>query len=377
MKKILYITNIPSPYRISFFNKLGEECNLTVLFERSFSEERDKIWKNYEFKNFTGIVLDGINTSVNTSFCLNVLRYINDEWDEIVCCNFSTPTGILAIQYMKIRNIKYWIEGDGGFAKNSKGIKEKIKRYLISGAKGYFSTSDALDNYYLTYGAKFDKIHRYKFSSISKDEIINLGSSNKSNQIIKRNYLRKITRNELGIDNEKIIVLTVGRFIHIKGFDLLLESAAHFKRNVCFYFVGGEPTKEYESILKKNKLKNIEFINFQEKEKLMKYYTAADIFVLPTRSDMWGLVINEAMSNALPVITTKQCVAGLEMVKNNRNGYLIETDCVSSLTNKINILVNNAELREEYGINSRKTALKYTIETMVASHSVLFKEDFN
>lgn len=201
------------------------------------------MWKNYEFKNFTGIVLDGINTSVNTSFCPNVLRYINDEWDEIVCCNFSILAGILAIQYMKVRNIKYWIEGDGGFAKNGRGIEEKIKKYLISGAKGWFSTSDALNNYYLTYGVKFEKNHRYRFSSISKVEIINLGSTDQSNHINKRNFLRTVARNELGIDNKKIIVITVGRFIHIKGFDVLPESAAHFKRNVCFYFVGGEPTK--------------------------------------------------------------------------------------------------------------------------------------
>jgi len=55
--KILWLTNVPSPYRVDFFNELGKKCELTVLFEKRTSDERDRSWENYEFLNFTGVFL--------------------------------------------------------------------------------------------------------------------------------------------------------------------------------------------------------------------------------------------------------------------------------------------------------------------------------
>ena len=53
---------------------------------------------------------------------------------------------------------------------------------------------------------------------------------------------------------------------------------------------------------------------------------ASDLFVLPTREDIWGLVINEAMSFGLPIITTRKCIAGTELITDGENGYLLEAD---------------------------------------------------
>ena len=146
MKKILYITTIPSPYRVTYFNELGKKCDLTVLFEKSGSDERDNTWKQYKFENFRGIILPGKKLSVSTAFCPAVLKYVNMQWDEIVCCDVATLTGMLAIQYMKLKKINYWIEGDGAFPKSGKGLKEIIKKHFISGAYGYFSTGKSHDD---------------------------------------------------------------------------------------------------------------------------------------------------------------------------------------------------------------------------------------
>lgn len=60
---------------------------------------------------------------------------------------------------------------------------------------------------------------------------------------------------------------------------------------------------------------NIVFVEFKTKEDLIDYYRAADLFVLPTREDIWGLVVNEAMAAGTPVITTTNCGAGMEILK--------------------------------------------------------------
>lgn len=375
MKKILYITTIPSPYRVAYFNELGKKCDLTVLFEKAGSDERDAVWRQYKFDNFKGIILPGKKLSVNTAFCPTILKYLKITWDEIVCCDVSTLTGMLAIQYMKLKKIKYWIEGDGAFAKSGKGFKEQVKKHFISGAYGYFSTSKLHDEYYVTYGADMNKIRRYMFSSVVDSRIINLGNGEVSQQIEKRDTLRIQARRELGMEENDIIVLTIGQFIHRKGFDILLNAAKMLDKKIKLYFVGGIPTDEYKNLCKKNQLRNIYFEGFKNSDILAKYYTAADIFVLPTREDVWGLVVNEAMSYALPVITTTKCIAGLEMVKDNYNGFLVEPDNIIDLANKINKIALNKELRDKCTINAINIGKLYTIEAMVETHNVLYAEE--
>lgn len=71
-----------------------------------------------------------------------------------------------------------------------------------------------------------------------------------------------------------------------------------------------------------------------------KYYKAADLFVLPTREDIWGLVINEAMAYGLPIITTDKCVAGVQLL-NNQELTIIPTNDISSLATAINYLLKD------------------------------------
>ena len=63
---------------------------------------------------------------------MNLKKYLKDKsFDVVVCSNFSSPTGMSAIRYMRRKKIKYLIESDGGFAGTGKGLKEKIKRMII------------------------------------------------------------------------------------------------------------------------------------------------------------------------------------------------------------------------------------------------------
>ena len=70
--KIAFITNIPSPYRVDFFNELGKHCDLTVYFEKNSSDERDKSWENSKFINFKGVFLKGIKTDVDKAISFDV-----------------------------------------------------------------------------------------------------------------------------------------------------------------------------------------------------------------------------------------------------------------------------------------------------------------
>ena len=356
--KVLYLTNIPSPYRINFFNELGKYCDLTVLFERAGSDERDASWREFSFSNFKGVVLKGFKIGVDKALCYGVTRYLKKgSFDCIICTDFLTPTGMLAINYMRRHGISYYLESDGGIANPIVGIKDKIKTHFIKDAVGYFSTSEEHDRYYEAYGAAKDRIIRYPFSSVWDEQVLKKPVTVEEKATL---------RNRLGV-KEQQVVLTVGQFIHRKGFDVLIKVAKEIK-SAGFYFVGGEPTEEYLSLKEQLQLNNIHFVGFKKPDELNEYYRAADIFVLPTREDIWGLVINEAMANGLPVVTTTACLAGTEMVIDGLNGYLVEPEVVQGLADKITMLLSDPILREQMSVNALSAAKQYTIETMVEKH---------
>lgn len=364
--KILWLTNIPSPYRVSFFNELGKKTKLAVAFERRFSEDRDDIWKNYSFNTFNGHFLGGIKVGSNKALAISVAKLINIyKNDVIIVQNPATPTGIFALLYMKLKGISYYIESDGAFPASAKGIKEAFKRFLFSGAAGYFSTSEMSDKYFKKYVKDYTKIFRYPFSSISDAAIIEIDSILSVNE---KQQIAEIRQNSTNV------VLSVGQFIHRKGFDVLLKAAITFPDQTIIYIVGGKVTDEYMTLVKDMGLTNVHFVDFLSTNDLKYYFLACDVFVLPTREDVWGLVVNEAMAHGCPIVTTDRCVAGLEMIKNGENGFLVPVEDVKELGKKINEILANSEVKEKMRKGAVLTAKEYTIEKMAESHYQILRD---
>lgn len=166
----------------------------------------------------------------------------------------------------------------------------------------------------------------------------------------------------------KKIAITVGQFIYRKGFDILLNAWALCDKEYELYIIGAEPTKEYIDIKNRLHLENVHFEGFKMKEELKRYYQAADLFVFPTREDIWGLVVNEAMANGLPVIATDKCVAGVELIRNGENGFIVPTENAEKLASKINELMKNDSLRQLMSENNLQRIRKYTVENMAKTH---------
>lgn len=164
------------------------------------------------------------------------------------------------------------------------------------------------------------------------------------------------------------IVISVGQFIHRKGFDVLLRAWKNCSSDAMLYIIGGEPTDEYTRLINQLNLTNVYFVGFKSKKELKEYYKAADLFVLPTREDIWGLVVNEAMAAGLPVITTDRCVAGLELIQNDFNGYIVPAGNEKALADKINNVLQDDKTIGEYSQNSIQAIAKYTIHNMAESH---------
>ncbi|MCI9439818.1 MAG: glycosyltransferase family 4 protein [Ruminococcus sp.] len=368
---VLWLTNCPSPYRVAFFSELGKYLKLTVLSENTMSQQvhRNRKWFVENYNNFKVIFLKQIKLG---KLIINpeVIKYLNTKkYDFIVLGDYSTLTSILAAVFMRVGGVKYIISIDGAYERQGGGVKEVIKRYIISHAFHYFSTSKTSDEYLIKYGAQESNITRYNFTSLNKDDILETKLSRKEKEKFRR---------ELKIE-EEIAILVVGRFVKSKGIDFVLNAADCMPDEVGYYIVGDVPTADYLSIVRKKELKTVHFIRFQVKEELKKYYKACDIFVFPTRYDPWGLVVNEAMANGMPILSTDQSAAALHFIQDNENGFLYKVDDKEDYIRKLKVMCSDLSLLNKMSEKNIDLIQDYSIEKMAEQHLVAFlalqKED--
>ena len=348
--KILFITNVSSPYRVIFFNMLGQQHQVTVFYEykKEPTEKRNISWQ------------EDHPTYYRAQYRFRLVNA--KQYDKVIICGISTPKEIKALLYLKLHHIPYILEIDGGLPKQDKMIKKAIKTFLISGAQKYFSTGEMADNYLTTYGAKRERIVRYPFTSVCDKDIVSVPPTRE-----KKERLRK----QLGL-KEKRILISVGRFSYQngygKGFDTLLHIAEALPEDIGVYIIGDQPTEEFVRWKEEKNLSHVHYLSFMNKQKLFTYYQAADLSLFLTRGDVWGLVVNESMANALPVISTNACVAGLELVKDGQNGFIVPVNSVSLTREKILSYLDDEECQERFSQNCLDAIQGYTMEKMVEVH---------
>ncbi len=359
-KKILFLTNIPSPYRVDFFNEFGKSYDLTVAFQAHSFAHRHASWKNFEATAFHPLFLTPSFRFKKHVLCWDVLDVLKQPWDAIIMGGYSSLTDMLAIEYMRLRKIPFYFEADGGLIRQDNKLKFWFKRHFLSAPSGWLSSGKETTKYLIHYGADPNKIIEYPFTSVYAADILS--------QIPAEEHKQKL-RQVLNIKEEKVLI-SVGRFIYSKGYDVLFKTVTKLPKDIGVYIIGDEPTEEFIRWKQEKNSRQVHFIGFQLKDELKKWYQAADAFVLPTREDVWGLVINEAMAQGLPIITTDKCVAGLELVQEGENGYIVPAEDVTELTGAIARLF--AQDYRAMGQKSLELIRPYTIENMAKRHLEVF-----
>lgn len=348
--KVFVLTTVMAPYRVQLFSEIGKQCELYVCFEQMRSSERNEKWYDETAKNFRLVNLKKWDASLGT-IKLEVIKHVhNIKPDVAIAYEYHTNTSLILLSYCKAMGIPYMINCDGAFVKKS--IKDIIKKTYISKARGFISSGKMSDKYLLHYGADKECIYRNHFTSLHENDVLTSVPSLEDKENIKK-------KKEIP---EKCVVLSVGQFIHRKGYDVFLKAAKNLSEDIGIYIVGGKATTEYEQLVKELDLKNVYFIDFMSAEELKYYYLAADLFVLPTREDVWGLVINEAMSYALPIVTTDHCVAGVELIEDGVNGYIVPIDNPERLGSAIEKVLSNEDLKNYMASENLNKIRDYTYE---------------
>lgn len=166
------------------------------------------------------------------------------------------------------------------------------------------------------------------------------------------NPVRKILSNRQ-IKKENI-VLSVGRLIKTKHFDQLIRMFVELnKPGWKLLIVGGDAkklrlSKELDKMIQELGAVNSVFLEGEKKE-IDTYYKKSKIFAFTSSSEGYPNVIGEALSAGLPVVSY-DCVAGpSDMIKDGKNGYLVDLFDQVTFKEKLNLLMENKQLRENMG----------------------------
>lgn len=172
-------------------------------------------------------------------------------------------------------------------------------------------------------------------------------------------------------------IIAVGSHNYNKGYDRLIKIWKNINLiypNWKLEIYGKSNVKlNLESIIKQNGLEN-NITLFKPITNIYEKYLNASIFVLPSRSEGFGMVLIEAMACGLPVISF-DCPSGpRDIIKNNKDGYLIKNNDLQEFEEKLLYLISNFEKRKELGLNAKKNVIIYNDKNIADIWNNLFIE---
>ena len=346
--RVLYISNIEVPYRNKFFNLLSKNCDLTVLYEREQSSNRDSGWVKSEQSIYKKEYLSGIQHGREQTFSFAILKYIFRKYDRIIVGCFNDPVQMLAIIAMKITRKKYYVNVDGKMFDTGNIIKRKLRQFFIRGAKGYFCAGEVASQYLIKFVGEDKPIYPYLFSSLDETD------------------LSQVEHVDPSVRNRRILV--IGQYEEYKGLDIAAK-VAKLTPNFEYTFVGmGHKAELFRNYVTENKIDNIQIIPFLQKEDLNQLYKTYGLLILPSRQECWGLVINEAAAYGMPIVSTWGSGAAEEFLSPQYADFLAESEDVDSLRKCVEAYWKSSDKEKaNYSGYLFERSRKYCIEENVQS----------
>lgn len=141
-------------------------------------------------------------------------------------------------------------------------------------------------------------------------------------------------RAQLGLDPRRPVILYASKLMRRKFPDHLLQAYAQLPglRPYLLYVGDGELKADLEAAVNEQKLDGVRFFGFRNQSELPAFYALADIFVLPSINETWGLVINEAMNAGCAIIATDQVGSAADLLADGKNGYVLKAGDIGALT---------------------------------------------
>lgn len=152
-------------------------------------------------------------------------------------------------------------------------------------------------------------------------------------------------------NNKRLKILFVGNLSQLKGLSYLFDAVDPYKNFLELSLIGSLPSNETDIL--NDKLKNHNYLGTMSHDKVLEQMRLHDLLLFPTLLDAFGMVISEAMSQGIPVITTENS-AGFELIDHGKNGWVIPARSTEAIKEIIESILSNPKLTAEMGEEALK-----------------------
>lgn len=353
--KVLFMHNSMTWYRIPFFIELSKICNVKYMFTKV--KESESLYKglkdeesnlgniDYEIvENKFKIAWKSLKAARTYEYDI-ILVTVLDSFDQI----FEAFTCAIIAKLRRKKVAYFWERWDAPkeYLSNSKRFKCFVYRILMK-MLGLLVDTNVVPGV---------KAKEYFMSTNIPESKITIAHDASTINIKEKT---KEVRKEIGIPSDKKVILYFGRIVQFKGLDVLIKAFAKLNYKNSFLLICGEGPYKDECIALANKLgiRNIYFQGLVQPKDRYSYFAESNIFVLPNRFhngwvEIWGLSTNEAMEIGKPVISTTANGGAYDLIKDGHNGFMVEQNNVDELVEAMKKILDNEELEESMGINSK------------------------
>lgn len=267
--------------------------------------------------------------------------------DTLLVFGWSYHSHLKIIRYFN-RKIPIYFRGDSTLLNERNGLKTIIKRIFLTWVYKHidhaFYVGQNNKAYFKKYGLHENQL---SFAPHAIDnERFGISRKTEANEL----------RSALSITQTDILILFAGKFEAVKNLGLLLTAFIKLNKPHVHLLLAGNGPNEDEL---KEKAKdvplagNIHFAGFKNQSYMPVLYQAADLFCLPSKSETWGLSINEAMACSKAVLASDSVGCAADLIKSGRNGEIFKSDDAGSLCERLQQLTESREELVKLGQQSK------------------------
>lgn len=355
ISKLVIITEIIAPYRIPVFNALAQrpEIDLHVIFLsendpslRQWRVYKDEIKFHYDVLPSWRRRVAGYNLLINREVdsALNRIKP-----NVVLCGGYNYLASWQAARWAKDHRapLLLWSESTAFDQRRGYPFVEFIKTRFLNLCTAFVVSGKSSENYLIDLGMEKEKI-------FTAPDAVDVALFSRSAETARQ---RRMSDRSGRLPSRYF--LYVGRLVKEKGVFDLLEAYAQLDPNLRSQIglvFAGDGAEQAALVKRASKITpgTIQFLGFVHREQLPELYALSDGLVFPTHSDPWGLVVNEAMACALPIIVTDVAGCALDLVQDGWNGFVVPPHDPTRLAAAMARLAGDSELRAEMAANSRE-----------------------
>ena len=342
--KILYLGSSPAPYQLDFWNEVKNTHSVQQIYllknipihNWEFTDQENISFVEYDYRNFRFRNLIGLYKLAKEVFFTDF---------DLIIIGGSRLAYIIAlvISTIKRRKAIFWLERPIPANAFKEFIRVIYYRLLGMSVEGVFCIGKIAENYY----SKFFK------------KSLNLPYSIR---------VKSIPHGDLNLEENKLNFFFLGQLIERKGIHLILDAFKNIESENINLFIAGIGSLESEVLHAVKHDRRISYLGYLNDSQKQQIFNKADIFIMPSVYDGWGVVLAEGISNGLFTIVTTR-VGAMHDICDYNNHILVELN-LKSIQKAIQECINKMHSIKKLRDSTRKNFLETNANSIIAANTL-------